>query len=52
MRMDANWYQLSFVSKFYVKKDIYVNRLESVICDMYMSILQTRTKCNGRTPRN
>ena len=30
-----------------LKKDIYVNNLESVIFDMYMFIWQTRAQCKG-----
>ena len=32
------------------KKDIYVNRFESVIFAMKMYILQTRTYCKGGDP--
>ena len=35
------------VSTFYVEKDIYVNRLESVIFGVKTCILQTRTECKG-----
>ena len=56
MGSGPNWYQIGnriyeklFVANFMYKKDIYVNRIKSVIFGLQMCILQNKTKCKGET---
>ena len=50
-KLVSNWEQNIYenLANFMCKKDIHVNRLESVIFGMQMCILQNKTECKGGT---
>ena len=49
MKLETEYIIYQKLANFIYKDDIHVNRLESIIFDMTMCILQNKTKCKGGT---